>query len=343
MYRRFVYPLLARLEPEAAHELALRLLPAAKALGPILQIDDPRLRVSAFGLDFPNPLGLAAGFDKNGVAVEGLAGLGFGHIEVGTVTPRPQPGRPQPRLFRLTEDHALINRLGFPSRGAAAVAANLRRLNKDRRFVLGVNVGPNAGSVGVDDFVLALNALEPLADYLTLNVSSPNTAGLRGMQQSEALAELLQAVGSIERPLLVKIAPDLSDAELDALLDVVLAHRVAGVVATNTTMARPASLKSAYAAEAGGLSGLPLRDRATEVIRHIRQHAGVRLPVIGVGGIATAAGALDKLRAGASLLQLYTGFVYAGPLAARAINLGLIRELDRLGLRTVGDLAGLSQ
>src|SRR5579862_6364034 len=185
MYRRLVYPLLARLDPEAAHEFALRVLPFARLLGRTLEVRDPRLRVSAFGLDFPNPIGIAAGFDKNGVAIEGLAALGFGHVELGTVTPRPQPGRPKPRLFRLAQDDALINRLGFPSRGADAVATNLRRPKKDRRFVLGVNVGPNANSVGVDDFVSALKTLAQLGDYVTLNLSSPNTTGLRAMQQAE--------------------------------------------------------------------------------------------------------------------------------------------------------------
>jgi dihydroorotate dehydrogenase len=321
-YRRVLFPLLTLAEPEVSHDFALRTLAAAGAMAPLLRrrlaVADERLKVSLFGLQFANPIGLSAGFDKNAVAVRGLAALGFGHIEVGTVTPRPQPGRPKPRLFRLKADQALINRLGFPSLGAAEVARNLRDLAQ-RDFVLGVNIGPNADSVGVDDFVAAALALSPYADYVTVNVSSPNTTGLRGMQQADTLATLLDALDWLDKPLLVKISPDLSDADLGSLLDVILARKVAGVVATNTTVDRPPGLKGKDAAEAGGLSGAPLRDRSTAIIRFIHRHTEGKLPIIGAGGIATPTDALRKLEAGASLLQLYTGFIYEGPLAVRRI------------------------
>ena len=343
LYHKLVFPLLTLAEPEVSHDVALRALAAAAVIAPLLQrqmaVEDERLTVSAFGLDFANPLGVSAGFDKNAVAVRGLAALGFGHVEVGTVTPRPQPGRPKPRLFRLKPDRALINRLGFPSRGAAAVAANLRGL-AHRRFVLGANVGPNADSVSVDDFVTAALALAPFADYVTVNVSSPNTSGLRGMQQVETLAALLEALAWLPRPLLVKIAPDLSDADLAGVLEVIQAHKVAGVIVANTTVERPASLRGAAAQEAGGLSGLPLRERATEVVRFVYRHTEGKLPIVGSGGVFTAADTLDKVEAGASLVQLYTGFIYEGPLVARAINLGLLQAVEERGLPNVQVLVG---
>ncbi len=337
LYQRLLLPLLTLPEAEVSHNLILRLLQLASPLAGALQpANYPRLRVSAFGLEFPNPIGLAAGFDKNGVAVPALAALGFGHVEVGTVTPRPQPGRSRPRLFRLAKDRALINRLGFPSRGAEAVARNLSRL-KNRRFVLGVNVGPNAGSVGVEDFVQAATMVAPYADYLTINVSSPNTAGLRGMQQAETLAGLLAALDWLDKTLLVKISPDLSDGELHEILDVLCAKAVAGVVVANTTVDRPPHLQ---ASADGGLSGRPLRERATQLVSKAYRHTAGKLPIIGVGGVATAQDALDKIEAGACLVQLYTGFVYQGPFVARDIALGLVRELERRGAGSIQGLIG---
>ncbi|HEX6513061.1 MAG TPA: quinone-dependent dihydroorotate dehydrogenase, partial [Chloroflexota bacterium] len=312
LYRKLIFPLLTLPEPEASHELALRALARAPIPRRWLAVDDPRLHVSAFGLKFRNPVGLAAGFDKNGIAARGLAALGFGHVEIGTVTPRPQSGRPKPRLFRLKQDQALVNRLGFPSMGADAVDRKLERLAR-RDFVLGANVGPNAGSVGIEDFVAAARILASHVDYLTVNVSSPNTAGLRDMQQTGLLAELLQALAPLDGPLLVKIAPDLTDEQLAGMLDVILVHNVAGVVATNTTVERPANLRSPGAAETGGLSGRPLRDRSTKVVAFIYRHTGGKLPIVAAGGVATAQDALAKLQAGACLVQLYTGFVYEGP------------------------------
>jgi dihydroorotate dehydrogenase len=344
LYRRVLFPLLTLADAERSHNLALRALAAAGAVAPLLKtvlaVDDPRLRVRTMGLTFANPVGLCAGFDKDGIAVRGNAALGFSHVEVGTVTPQPQPGRPRPRLFRLKPDRALINRMGFPSHGAAAVVHHLRDLRR-RDFVLGVNVGPNAGSVGVDDFVSAAFALSPHADYVTVNVSSPNTSGLRGMQRADALASLLGALDWLQAPLLVKIAPDLEDAELRDVLDAIMAHQVAGVIATNTTVDRPPSLHSSPAvAEAGGLSGEPLRRRATGVVRAIARHTGGRLPIVASGGIASAEHALEKLEAGASLVQIYTGFIYEGPLAVRRINLGLLRAVEERGLASVQDLVG---
>lgn len=356
MYRRIIFPLLSLLEPETAHGLtlaALRLAGRSEAARGWLRrrylVSDPRLRVSAFGLDFVNPVGLAAGFDKNGVAVTALARLGFSHVEAGTVTPRPQPGRPQPRLFRLPRDGALINRLGFPNAGAPAVRVNLDRARLNG-CLLGVNIGPNAASVeagaAAADYVHCLRELHLRADYLTINVSSPNTQGLRLLQAREALDELLRAVFEAAEeeectsPVLVKVSPDLEELELLELLDVVLAHPVAGVIATNTTLSRPEALRGDVRRAAGGLSGRPLRERSTAMVRAIHKHTGGRLPVIGVGGVFTAADALQKLRAGASLVQLYTGFVYEGPSVARRINQGLLEFMEREGVRAIAELVG---
>ncbi|HLG71029.1 MAG TPA: quinone-dependent dihydroorotate dehydrogenase [Chloroflexota bacterium] len=338
LYRRLLFPLLTLPEPEASHELALK---ALRLVGTVLSPPrvDPRLAVNVFGLEFPSPVGLAAGFDKNGLAVRGLAALGFGHIEVGTVTPRPQPGKPKPRLFRLKEDEALINRLGFPSQGAAAVTGRLRKL-ANRGFVLGVNVGPNADSVGVEGFVESARALAPFADYVTVNVSSPNTEGLRAMQQAGTLAALFEALSWLERPLLVKVALDLTEDQLAAILDAVLAQNVAGIIAANTTIERPSDLRSHFAAEAGGLSGLPVRRRSTEMVRSIYRRTEGRLPIVAVGGVFTAEDALQKILAGASLVQVYTGFIYEGPLAARAINRGLLRALEARRGESVHQLVG---
>jgi dihydroorotate dehydrogenase len=356
VYRRLALPLLKRLDAEAVHHRTLHLLYGLQALPPALAllerrhtVDDPCLSVRRFGLEFANPVGLAAGFDKNGIATAALAALGFGHIEVGTVTPRAQPGKPRPRIFRLPEDRALINRLGFPNDGMAMVAQRLTARSR-RRYMLGVNIGPNAASVeagaATADYVAALNALAPCADYLTINVSSPNTRGLRALQTGQALDELLQAVFQARTvvrptlPVLLKIAPDLSEGQLDDLLLTALAHPVAGIIAVNTTLTRPDTLAGTAKREAGGLSGQPLRERSTQIIRAVYRRTDGRLPIIGVGGIATPADALEKLRAGASLLQLYTGMIYQGPAIARVINLGLLAHLRSSGKASVEELIG---
>jgi dihydroorotate dehydrogenase len=287
----------------------------------------PELPIRVAGLRFPNPIGLAAGLDKDAVAVAGLFALGFGAVEIGTVTPRPQPGNPRPRVFRRTGERALINRMGFPSEGMDVVAARLERL-RFRPGIVGVNVGKNKDTpldAAADDYRAAAAALARFADYVVVNASSPNTPGLRRLQEPERLAALLAGL-DVARPTFVKIAPDLASEEIDAIVDVAIAARVAGVIATNTTVvAEP---------EAGGLSGAPLRDRSTEVVRRVARRAAGRIAVIGVGGIATAEDAYAKIRAGASLVQVYTGFIYEGPGLARRLVIGLTRllERDRLSL-----------
>lgn len=329
--------LLFRLEPERAHALALGAIRVAGAVAPLRSLlraiySVPSRPVEAFGLTFPNAVGLAAGYDKDGLGWRGLACLGFGHLELGTVTPRPQEGNPRPRVFRLSEDRALVNRLGFPSRGAEFVAARLLR-RRPGGPVIGVNIGKNRETpleAAAADYVTLLERFAPLADYLVVNVSSPNTVGLRRLQAREALEALLKALAAARAPLvagrggalplLVKLAPDLSDAELDDALDAVLAAGMDGVVATNTTLSRD-GLRSPHARESGGLSGAPLAARSTAVIRAIHARTGGRLPIIGVGGVAGPDDVKVRLDAGASLVQVYTGLVYEGP--------GLVRRILR--------------
>ncbi len=334
-------PLLFRLPPETAHSLTLRLLRLVGALPPLSAAvrrllgthDLPSAPVQAFGLTFLNPVGLAAGYDKDALAWRGLAALGFGHIEVGTVTPNPQPGNPKPRLFRLPEQQALINRLGFPSRGAAFVAQRLRG-PRPPGLILGVNLGKNKTTPNeraVEDYLTLARIFAPLADYLVVSGSSPNTGGLRRLQSRAALEGLLPPLmGALRdfeeratlqgsRPaLLVKLAPDLDDVALDDALDVLLQVGVDGVIATNTTVSRE-GLPSRWRHERGGLSGAPLRKRSTAMIRAIHQRTSGRLPIIGVGGILRPEDALEKLEAGATLVQVYTGLIYYGPALARDI------------------------
>ncbi len=356
MYQHLIFPALSRLDPEAAHNAALLALSSTQRV-PLLRhflskwcsVRDPRLQVAAFGLRFANPVGLAAGFDKNGRVVDALAALGFGHVEIGTVTPRPQAGRPRPRMFRLPEDWALINRLGFPNLGMERVGRNLARRSRPD-CVRGINVGPNAASVAAgraaEDYAHCIEALAGHADYFTINVSSPNTQGLRVLQEQRALDELLGTVfraiqpAAAARPVLVKIAPDLGDVELRQMLDVAVGHPVAGIVAANTTLERLPTLAGAARADAGGLSGAPLRERANQLIRTAFEHTEGRLPIIGVGGVFGAADALDKLRAGATLVQLYTGMIYQGPFIARQINRGILAYLQEHGLPSVQRLVG---
>lgn len=323
-------PLIFRLDPERAHHLTLRLLqvtgalpPAAWAIARLLQAPDRP--VSAFGLSFRNPVGLAAGYDKDGLAWRGLAALGFGHVEVGTVTPLPQPGNPKPRVFRLVEDQAVINRLGFPGRGADFLAARLRG-PRPAGLVLGVNIGKNKDTPNEEaaqDYLSLLATFAPLADYLVVNVSSPNTVGLRRLQARDALEGLLGEIAAARAahrpvPLLVKLAPDLDDAELDDAIGAILASRMDGIIAANTTVARQA-LKSAQAGESGGLSGRPLAALSQAILEKTVARMDGALPVISVGGIMTPEDATRRLDAGAVLVQLYTGLVYAGP--------GLVREI----------------
>jgi len=297
------------------------------------------------GLRSPNPLGVAAGLDKDAEAVQGLFALGFGSVEVGTLTPRPQPGNPSPRLFRLASDHALINRMGFNNCGAQEAARRLATL-RWRPGPVGVNIGKNRDTPlerGVEDYLQCVDLLAPVSDYLVINVSSPNTPRLRELQETERLSELLAAArkrlgASNPKPLFLKIAPDLPDLALDELVDVALAHQVSGVIATNTTLARPFSHR--LASEEGGLSGEPLREIATRVIRRIYQRARGRLEIIGVGGIFTAAHAYQKIRAGATLVQLYTGFIYEGPAVVARMLPELRRRLELDGFRSIRDAVG---
>jgi dihydroorotate dehydrogenase len=338
--------LLFHLEPERAHALALGLVRAAGALPPsrwllraLYGAPAAARPVDVFGLRFPNAVGLAAGYDKDGLGWRGLGCLGFGHLELGTVTPLPQPGNPRPRVFRLPAERALVNRLGFPSRGAEFVARRLLRRRAGARGgpLLGVNIGKNRDTplaAAAADYVALLERFAPLADYLVVNVSSPNTVGLRRLQARATLEALLTALVAARRPLvegragalplLVKLAPDLTDGELDDALDAVLAAGLDGVVATNTTLDR-AGLRSPAKDEAGGLSGAPLLARSTAVVRAIHARTGGRLPIVAVGGVAGPDDARAKLDAGASLVQVYTGLVYEGPGLVRRILQALAR------------------
>jgi dihydroorotate dehydrogenase len=307
---------------------------------------DSRFSISAFGLTFPFPLGIAAGLDKNAVAFPALLALGFGHVEVGTITPRPQPGNDRPRVFRLAEDHALVNRMGFPGHGVAAAVSSLATL-KGPEMIVGCNIGPNKTSVesgnAIEDLVIGYRAVAASASYVAINISSPNTQQLRDLQQPSALRELLTAVNSeraglVRRPLLLKISPDLSDRDLDSLIEIAIDSEVDGLIATNTTVARPGPLKSPLRSEAGGLSGAPLSWRSARVVRRIAQATRGTLPVIAAGGIQTGADVVAALSAGATLAQTYTGFIYRGPAMAGQVAEEIDRDLRRHGMATLEEL-----
>ena len=334
--------LLARLPAETAHELTLSLLAAAGPLLPRPPDDPPCLKVAALGLDFPNPVGLAAGFDKNALVPDAMARLGFGFVECGTVTPRPQAGNPRPRLFRLRQDRAVINRMGFNNGGMERAARHLERCKGGG--LVGINIGANKDSADrIADYVTAFCRLAPLADYVTVNISSPNTPGLRGLQNKDELNRLIGAVlearGETKKPVLVKIAPDLDEAALDQIAAAALLHRLDGLIVSNTTIARP-PLRSAHFRETGGLSGAPLRDPSTAILRGMRQRVGAALTLVGVGGIASGADAYAKIRAGATLVQLYTALVYEGPGLVRRIKAELAQCLTRDGYDTVAEAVG---
>ena len=338
-----LYPLLfssvlRRMDPETAHHLAFSAIKAAPALGGILRRitgPSPELRVRALGQVFPSPFGLAAGFDKDASGILGLGALGFGHVEVGTVTKHAQPGNPKPRMFRLVDDRGLINRMGFNNGGSAAAVPRVERARLSRtRPVIGVNIGKSRVTEvedAVQDYVWSTERLAPIADYLAVNVSSPNTPGLRGLQEVELLEPLLAAVrdAAAGTPLLVKIAPDMADEQIDAIVALAIRLGLDGIIATNTTISREGLSVSAAEVErmgAGGLSGEPLKARSLEVLQRIRAAApDPEFCVISVGGVATAFDVLERLRAGATLVQGYTAFIYEGPLWARRINRGLAR------------------
>jgi dihydroorotate dehydrogenase len=330
------------LPPESAHDLTLSLVRRAAPLLPRTLADPPCLRVSALGLDFPNPVGLAAGFDKNAAVPDAMARLGFGFVECGTVTPKPQGGNPRPRLFRLAEDRAVINRMGFNNAGMVVAARRLQA--RQGAGIVGINIGANKDSADrVADYRAAFDVLGSLADYVTINISSPNTPGLRGLQNKEDLSRLLDAVlssrGGLKKPVLVKIAPDLDDTALDDIAAAALMRGVDGLIVSNTTIARP-PLRSRHFRETGGLSGAPLRALSLKILRGMRQRVGNRLTLIGVGGIASGADAYARIRAGASLVQLYTALVYEGPGLVARIKAELAECLTRDGYETVGEAIG---
>jgi dihydroorotate dehydrogenase len=321
-------PFLHALDPEMAHHATLAALQFAWLPPP--ERDDPRLAVRAFGLDFPNPVGLAAGFDKDGVAPDNLLSLGFGFVEIGTITPRPQPGNPRPRLFRLDRDRGVINRLGFNSAGHAKAHANLGR-RRGAAGIVGVNLGANKDSADrTADYVAGIEAFADLASYFTINVSSPNTPRLRDLQQRAALDELLSRVldardrAAARRPLLLKIAPDLSLGELDDIVRVARDRNIDGMVVSNTTISRPASLTSSHTKESGGLSGRPLFDLSTQTLAETFRRVEGQFPLIGVGGVDGPEAALAKFEAGATLVQLYSALVFDGPELIARIKRGLI-------------------
>jgi dihydroorotate dehydrogenase len=333
------------LPAETAHRSTVRLIGVAGPLLPAAAGDDPRLAVQALGLTFRNPLGLAAGFDKNAEVPDTMLRLGFGFVECGTVTPRPQSGNPRPRLFRLPHDRAVINRMGFNNDGMDAVAARLQR--RARKGIVGINIGANKDSSDrVADYRLAFARLAPLADYVVVNVSSPNTPGLRDLQRREELERLLESLAG-ERaklqtatPLLLKIAPDLEESDLDGIAHAALAFDLHGMIVTNTTVARPAGLRDHRAREAGGLSGAPLFARSTGVLKAVRARVGDKLVLVGAGGVSSGADAYAKIRAGATLVQLYTALVFEGPGLIRRIKRDLLALLARDGFSNVAQAVG---
>lgn len=333
MSDKFLYalarPLLFALDPETAHNLTLPLLRYAANLGIPATINRPVADVRhVMGLSFPNAVGLAAGLDKDGDYIDGLSALGFGFIEIGTVTPRPQPGNPRPRMFRLPQAHALINRMGFNNGGVDAFVRNVQssRFYQEKLGVLGLNIGKNADTPmerATDDYLICLDKVYPYASYVTVNISSPNTKNLRQLQQASELDELLTKLKEAQNrladkhghyvPIVLKIAPDLDIEQIRTIADALLRHHMDGVIATNTTITRDAVQGLAHANEMGGLSGAPVRELSNRVIRALHQQLGKDIPIIGVGGIFSADDAQAKLDAGASLIQLYTGLVYRGP------------------------------
>jgi dihydroorotate dehydrogenase len=341
MVFRLIRPLLFALDPEAAHGLAiaaLKWLPGGRRAEP-----GGPLSTEVAGIAFPNPLGMAAGFDKDGEVPDALLDLGFGFAEVGSITPLPQPGNPKPRLFRLAQDRAVINRMGFNNRGGEAAAKRLAA-RKARGGVVGVNIGANKDSPDrIADYAQMAKLMAPLASYLAVNVSSPNTPGLRALQDEGALGALLDAVldarGQAAPPVFLKVAPDLEPADIDAIARIALDRKLGALIVANTTVSRP-PLASPHAGEAGGLSGEPLRKLALQRLRDFRSATGGAIPLVGVGGISSAEDAWARIRAGASLVQLYTAMVYQGPGIARRITGGLEALMRRDGFASIADAVG---
>ncbi|HQU73351.1 MAG TPA: quinone-dependent dihydroorotate dehydrogenase [Calditrichia bacterium] len=339
MYRLLIQKLLFLLEPETAHHVATRMLKlplVSRLLGWLYRFEHPALAREVFGIRFPNPIGLAAGFDKEASFYREMGQLGFGFVEIGTVTPKGQPGNPKPRLFRLKKDRAIINRMGFNNAGLAAAQGRLR--SRKPGLIIGGNIGKNKltpNEKAVDDYLTTFEGLYDLVDYFVVNVSSPNTPNLRALQEKGPLLQLLKELqirNSAKpevRPILLKIAPDLSNEQLDDIIEIVQETGIAGVIATNTTIAREPLQSDPAEVDrigAGGLSGAPLRQRATEVIAYLHDKSRGAFPIIGVGGIDSPEAALEKLRAGASLIQVYSGFIYEGPALLRDIKKRLVED-----------------
>jgi dihydroorotate dehydrogenase len=362
VYKSFIRPLLFRKDPEASHEMILALMARAEFLYAVLEgfykVEDQRLNVKIGPLTFPNPVGLAAGFDKNAEAPKMISSFGFGFIEIGAITARAQPGNPKPRLYRLPEDDALINRLGFNNEGAEAIALKLDRVRARGswpKIPLGINIGRTKiveTKDAVADFLSCFESLFHYGDFFTLNVSSPNTPNLRDLQEKTLLRDLVAAVREKNRrlasraaidpkPVFVKIAPDMEFAQVDEIIDVVESERLSGIVATNATAFMRKNLRSPYGSEPGGLSGRPITNMATAFIAHIYKVTQGRLPIIGVGGIFDAQDAYAKIRAGASSVQIYTGWIYEGPSAVKQINRGLLRLIERDGLKHISEAVGV--
>lgn len=335
MYKLLIRPFLFRFDPEEVHHFAFSVLkfmyglPFASSIAKMFTIQDSRLEREVFGLKFKNPVGLAAGLDKDAKLFNELSHLGFGFIEIGTLTPRPQEGNPKKRLFRLKKDHAIINRMGFNNGGVFEAA---KRLKKNKGVLVGGNIGKNKltpNENATEDYIICFDALFDCVDYFVVNVSSPNTPNLRALQEKEPLMQLLKTLQqrNLEKhkpkPILLKIAPDLTNEQLLDIIDIVMQTQIAGVIATNTTLSRE-GLQSELKNETGGLSGKPLTKRSTEVIRFLSEKSNKAFPIIGVGGIRSAKDALEKLDAGASLVQLYTGFIYEGPALIKEINQKLL-------------------
>ncbi len=347
MSYRLIRPLFFALDAERAHHLSIALL----RMMPVSPPSTPNAALSqtVAGISFPNPVGLAAGYDKEGLVAHKMHGLGFGFAELGTLTPLPQPGNPQPRLFRLVEDRAVINRMGFNNGGLAAaaerVAKRRRPAGKGAGPVIGINIGANKDAADrIADYVTGVTCMAPLADYLTVNISSPNTPGLRALQDRAALDQLLGAVmaarGADRTPIFLKVAPDLEPADIEDIAAACLDHSVDALIVSNTTISRP-PLHSVHAQESGGLSGAPLTDLSLQRLKDFRRILGSRLPLIGVGGIGNAEQAYARLRAGASLIQLYSALVYEGPYLAKRINAGLKKLMARDGFTHISEVVGI--
>lgn len=352
MYK-FIRPALFCLSPEDAHRLTLNILKYAPGfLLPKPKSPPPELKVSLWGRNFPNPVGLAAGFDKNAESISGLFHFGFGFIEAGTVTLKPQDGNPRPRVFRCAQHNAVINRMGFPNCGAAIFKENLRSFLEKKpkpNGVLGINIGMNKDQTdAAKDYTALVRSLAPMADYLTINISSPNTPGLRNLQEKEPLTELLTAVlaerksacGEYAPPLLLKLAPDLTDSQIDDIASVLLTLKIDGVILTNTTLSRPENLPTKFREQKGGLSGAPLTDLSTAIIRYFYRATKGQIPIVGVGGISNAEEAYAKIRAGASLVQIYSNLIFEGPGLAGKINAGLLELLKKDGFTHISEAVG---